>query len=228
MKEKVHTYGKCVVIVTAAVFVLLGILYFAPVELPHKIILPVSLLACACFAMRYRLAAAAFLLSAAGDFMGSLHFFLPQLSFFALSHIMFVMCFVRMLRRPVCRSAAMKVGVILPAAILLAVAVVKIIAGIPDISLKIATLLYALIILTMFLCAVMTHRRTLATGAALFVLSDFVLAWNRFTSPIENAGMIIMVSYYSAQLLLFIGLCGGVSAGGGNAGMKENENSRTC
>lgn len=227
MKEKVHTYGKCVVIVTAAVFVLLGILYFAPVELPHKIILPVSLLACACFAMRYRLAAAAFLLSAAGDFMGSLHFFLPQLSFFALSHIMFVMCFVRMLRRPVCRSAAMKVGVILPAAILLAVAVVKIIAGIPDISLKIATLLYALIILTMFLCAVMTRRRTLATGAALFVLSDFVLAWNRFTSPIENAGMIIMVSYYSAQLLLFIGLCGGVSAGGGNAGMKENENSRT-
>ncbi len=228
MKEKVHTYGKCVVIVTAAVFVLLGILYFAPVELPHKIILPVSLLACACFAMRYRLAAAAFLLSAAGDFMGSLHFFLPQLSFFALSHIMFVMCFVRMLRRPVCRSAAMKVGVILPAAILLAVAVVKIIAGIPDISLKIATLLYALIILMMFLCAVMTRRRTLATGAALFVLSDFVLAWNRFTSPIENAGMIIMVSYYSAQLLLFIGLCGGVSAGGGNAGMKENENSRTC
>lgn len=228
MKEKVHTYGKCVVIVTAAVFVLLGILYFAPVELPHKIILPVSLLACACFAMRYRLAAAAFLLSAAGDFMGSLHFFLPQLSFFALSHIMFVMCFVRMLRRPVCRSAAMKVGVILPAAILLVVAVVKIIAGIPDISLKIATLLYALIILMMFLCAVMTRRRTLATGAALFVLSDFVLAWNRFTSPIENAGMIIMVSYYSAQLLLFIGLCGGVSAGGGNAGMKENENSRTC
>ena len=228
MKEKVHTYGKCVVIVTAVVFVLLGILYFAPVELPHKIILPVSLLACACFAMRYRLAAAAFLLSAAGDFMGSLHFFLPQLSFFALSHIMFVMCFVRMLRRPVCRSAAMKVGVILPAAILLAVAVVKIIAGIPDISLKIATLLYALIILMMFLCAVMTRRRTLATGAALFVLSDFVLAWNRFTSPIENAGMIIMVSYYSAQLLLFIGLCGGVSAGGGNAGMKENENSRTC
>lgn len=228
MKEKVHTYGKCVVIVTAAVFVLLGILYFAPVELPHKIILPVSLLACACFAMRYRLAAAAFLLSAAGDFMGSLHFFLPQLSFFALSHIMFVMCFVRMLRRPVCRSAAMKVGVILPEAILLAVAVVKIIAGIPDISLKIATLLYALIILTMFLCAVMTRRRTLATGAVLFVLSDFVLAWNRFTSPIENAGMIIMVSYYSAQLLLFIGLCGGVSAGGGNAGMKENENSRTC
>ncbi len=227
MKEKVHTYGKCVVIVTAAVFVLLGILYFAPVELPHKIILPVSLLACACFAMRYRLAAAAFLLSVAGDFMGSLHFFLPQLSFFALSHIMFVMCFVRMLRRPVCRSAAMKVGVILPAAILLAVAVVKIIAGIPDISLKIATLLYALIILTMFLCAVMTRRRTLATGAALFVLSDFVLAWNRFTSPIENAGMIIMVSYYSAQLLLFIGLCRGVSAGGGNAGMKENENSRT-
>lgn len=227
MKEKVHTYGKCVVIVTAAVFVLLGILSFAPVELPHKIILPVSLLACVCFAMRYRLAAAAFLLSAAGDFMGSLHFFLPQLSFFALSHIMFVMCFVRMLRRPVCRSAAMKVGVILPAAILLAVAVVKIIAGIPDISLKIATLLYALIILTMFLCAVMTRRRTLATGAALFVLSDFVLAWNRFTSPIENAGMIIMVSYYSAQLLLFIGLCRGVSVGGGNAGMKENENSRT-
>ena len=160
--------------------------------------------------------------------MGSLHFFLPQLSFFALSHIMFVMCFVRMLRRPVCRSAAMKVGVILPAAILLAVAVVKIIAGIPDISLKIATLLYALIILTMFLCAVMTRRRTLATGASLFVLSDFVLAWNRFTSPIENAGMIIMFSYYSAQLLLFIGLCGGVSAAGSNAGMKENENSRTC
>lgn len=227
MKEKVHSYGKRVVIVTAAVFVLSGILYFAPVKLPHKVILPVLLLACTCFAMRYRLAAAAFLLSAAGDFMGSLHLFLPQLSFFALSHIMFVMCFLGMVRRPVCRSAAMMVGAVLLPAILLVVAVVKIIAGIPDISLKIATLLYALIILTMFLCAVTTRCRTLATGAALFVLSDFVLAWNRFTNPIENAVMIIMVSYYSAQLLLFIGLCGGVSAGGGNAGMKETKNSRT-
>ena len=38
----------------------------------------------------------------------------------------------------------------------------------------------------------------------LFVLSDTVLAWNKFVSPIESAGYFIMIPYYLGQLTLFI------------------------
>lgn len=42
-------------------------------------------------------------------------------------------------------------------------------------------------------------------GAALFVISDSILAVNKFTSPIENAGLFVMSAYGIAQLLLTLG-----------------------
>jgi uncharacterized membrane protein YhhN len=45
----------------------------------------------------------------------------------------------------------------------------------------------------------------MAAGATLFVLSDSVLAMNRFYSPFEYAGIVTMLTYIFAQLLIVRG-----------------------
>ena len=43
-----------------------------------------------------------------------------------------------------------------------------------------------------------------ATGAALFVFSDMILSWNKFVEPVEYNNLLIMVTYYSGQLILWL------------------------
>ena len=45
----------------------------------------------------------------------------------------------------------------------------------------------------------------LISGAILFVISDSILALNKFYQPFEYAGIFIMVTYGLAQLLITIG-----------------------
>jgi uncharacterized membrane protein YhhN len=78
-------------------------------------------------------------------------------------------------------------------------------------DLKIPVLVYGAAISTMLLLALHTvllrrsAARLLMPGAVLFVLSDSVLAINRFMQPIPMAGIIIMTTYGLAQLLLVTG-----------------------
>lgn len=45
-----------------------------------------------------------------------------------------------------------------------------------------------------------------AAGAFIFVISDSLIAINKFVIPIEHAGIGIMSTYYSAQLLIVFGM----------------------
>jgi uncharacterized membrane protein YhhN len=72
--------------------------------------------------------------------------------------------------------------------------------------------LYALGILTMLLAAINRERKVnrqsfllVLAGAILFVLSDSIMAVNRFEQPFEMAHMASMISYISAQYLIAIG-----------------------
>jgi hypothetical protein len=42
-------------------------------------------------------------------------------------------------------------------------------------------------------------------GAVLFFLSDTLLAWNRFVTPLPNAKLQVRVTYHSGQLLIVLG-----------------------
>jgi uncharacterized membrane protein YhhN len=44
-----------------------------------------------------------------------------------------------------------------------------------------------------------------SSGAALFFVSDAVLAWNRFVSPITQGGLITIIPYHLAQFMIAIG-----------------------
>lgn len=50
------------------------------------------------------------------------------------------------------------------------------------------------------------------SGAALFFVSDAVLAWNRFVSPITQGGLITIIPYHLAQFMIAIGTV--ISLGG--------------
>jgi uncharacterized membrane protein YhhN len=50
--------------------------------------------------------------------------------------------------------------------------------------------------------AILSRSRGAAAGAILFILSDSLLAWNMFVTPILWAGHGVMILYYAAQFLI--------------------------
>ena len=75
-------------------------------------------------------------------------------------------------------------------------------------------LLYTLVISVMLISAMLTllsnrwyplHAVAVSLGAALFYLSDTVLAWNRFVNPFRYGRLINMSTYHLGQLLIALG-----------------------
>jgi uncharacterized membrane protein YhhN len=50
------------------------------------------------------------------------------------------------------------------------------------------------------------HFLWVAIGALIFMISDTLIAVNRFVSPFEYSGIAVMTSYYMAQLLICVGI----------------------
>ena len=63
-------------------------------------------------------------------------------------------------------------------------------------------ILYLVIISLMGFTAFQTQNKYLYFGSILFILSDTVLAWNKFIGDLLYSGEIIMITYYSAQFLI--------------------------
>lgn len=63
-------------------------------------------------------------------------------------------------------------------------------------------ILYLIIISLMGFAAFQTQNKYLYFGSILFILSDTVLAWNKFIGDLLYSGEIIMITYYSAQFLI--------------------------
>lgn len=79
-------------------------------------------------------------------------------------------------------------------------------------ALKIPVLIYSTVICSMLLCSIHIYQkvkepanRFYVTGAALFVLSDSLLAINKFYQPLPLAGVLIMLSYCAAQYFIASG-----------------------
>jgi uncharacterized membrane protein YhhN len=79
-------------------------------------------------------------------------------------------------------------------------------------DLRLPVMAYTVVILGMLLAAVNRQRKVnrqsfllVLAGAVLFVMSDSLIAINRFTQPFELARLAIMSSYITAQYLIVIG-----------------------
>ena len=79
--------------------------------------------------------------------------------------------------------------------------------------LRLPVVLYAMVLVLMVLAALYRYGRTVPTsfvlvaaGAGLFMVSDSLLAINKFLTPLVGAGFWIMLTYCAAQLSIVAGL----------------------
>lgn len=202
---------KPLVFITSGSFLALAVIFFLPVNIPHKLALPVFTLFVAGLWLIPWQMALAMLFSALGDYMGSCGNFIGQMGFFALAHVWIIIYFIKRYINKVepdgkltSKAKGYMAMVFFCAAALLCVTFMKVLPGAPAGIEKIGASCYAVIICTMLTLGLLQRSSLYALGAVLFVFSDFILAWNRFVEPVPYRNYLVLVSYYLAQWLLFV------------------------
>jgi uncharacterized membrane protein YhhN len=156
--------------------------------------------------------ASALFLSAVGDVLLALNLqqsFLFGLAAFAAAHLCYTACFFQW-RKWHNRHF---IGLSLLGAYMLCI--LALLLPVTE-TLQIPLVSYLLIIGLMACSAILVDSpdRLILLGAALFVLSDSLLAWHKFLSPVPYESVLVMLSYYSAQYFLLEGC---ISKQGSNA-----------
>ena len=152
----------------------------------------------------------AFLFSCTGDAMGAYGSFFGQMGYFAAAHIILIWAFAEELWK----VRKTLVGLAVTAALVFAFALV--IPKVPEPWLKIGCGVYAVLITAMFGLSLMQRSPLFAIGAALFLISDMILSWNKFVGPVTAEKWLIMVPYYLGQLLIWLGATTLMKTGSGN------------
>lgn len=136
-------------------------------------------------------------------------FFIAGLISFLITHILYIIYFLAL--KPFRRSL-IKAHPYLPVIITVYGALLVYFLH-PSLGvLKIPVMLYAAIICTMLLCSIHIYKRVSTTsgqqfimGALLFVVSDSLLAINKFYQPFVMSSLLIMLTYCGAQFFLVKG-----------------------
>ena len=188
-------------ILISTVYLLLALLYFSPLAVPYKLAFPLAFLTLCALRFSTWPMVLAMGFSALGDYMGICYNFWGQMGFFALAHIAYIVFFYH--TSPQGRASD---GMKWKSAIVALYGVVVGMLIVPHVHgfLQVGVSVYVLLILTMCILAWRQKNLYYALGAWLFVISDTVLAWNKFVFHIEGASYLIMIPYYLGQWVLFI------------------------
>ena len=204
-------YIKPVTGATSAAYLIACIIFFMPVEIPHKITVCTSILTLASLWLCPWQMTLALLFSTLGDHFGSCQNFMGQMGFFALGHVFYIVyfakryfCKVEKDRKLTGKAKGYMAMVIFCALTLLAVAFTRIAPEAPAGIIRVGVCIYASLISIMMVMAMLQRSSLFALGAVMFVFSDFILAWNKFVEPVPYRHYLVLVSYYLAQWLLFI------------------------
>ncbi len=196
--------------VTAA-YLIASALFFMPAEIPHKVTIPVAMLAISSLWLCPWQMTMAFIFCAVGDYMGSCGNFLAQMGFFAVGHVWFIAYFIGRYFSKVekdmkltAKAKGYLAMVIFCTLALLATAFIKIVPAAEPGIIKAGVSIYACIISLMLMTALLQRSSLFALGAVLFVFSDFIIAWNMFVEPVPHRTYLVLVTYYLAQWLLYI------------------------
>lgn len=155
---------------------------------------------------------AALFFSWAGDIFlmfqdNSPDFFLFGLAAFLLAHIFYIIFFHQVRTREGIKG---NLFLLIPVTVYYAGLIIWLSPYLGDMTLPVR--IYGLVISFMLMLALhmsyskyKTAGKQLLTGAILFVISDSVLAINKFYQPFEYAGILIMLTYGLAQLFIVKG-----------------------
>ena len=183
------------------VYLLLALLHFSPIAVAYKMVFPLAFLTLCAISYSTWPMVLAMGFSALGDFMGVCHNFWGQMGAFALAHVAYLLFFCR--TNPADRTSygmKWKSGIVILYGVVIGMLILPHVHG----FLQAGVSVYILLILSMCLLAWRQKNPYYALGAWLFVLSDTVLAWNKFVSHIEGASYLIMIPNYLGQWMLFI------------------------
>ena len=183
------------------VYLLLALLHFSPIAVAYKMVFPLAFLTLCAISYSTWPMVLAMGFSALGDYMGVCHNFWGQMGAFALAHIAYLLFFCR--TNPADRTSygmKWKSGIVILYGVVIGMLILPHVHG----FLQAGVSVYILLILSMCLLAWRQKNPYYALGAWLFVLSDTVLAWNKFVSHIEGACYLIMIRYYLGKWMLFI------------------------
>lgn len=209
------------IIYISLIFIVLAAIYLMPSAaleqmLPEKVVrfriaYPVAALALmgAYLGMGWKFVLA-FLFSCTGDAMGAYGSFFGQMGYFAAAHIILIWAFAEELWK----VRKTLVGLAVTAALVFAFALV--IPKVPEPGLQIGCGVYAVLITAMFGLSLIQRSPLFAIGAALFLISDMILSWNKFVGPVTAEKWLIMVPYYLGQLLIWLGAATLMKTGSGN------------
>ena len=194
-----------------ALWLAASVIFFMPVDIPSKVTIPAGLLALASLWLCPWQITLALLFSALGDYMGSVHNFMGQMGFFAVGNIWYIAYFagryfrkVEKDRKLTGKAKGYLAMVTFCAAALLCIVFTRIVPKTPAGTERIGVCIYALLICTMLVTAMLQRSSLFALGALLFVFSDFILAWNKYVEPVPYRHYLVLVTYFLAQWLLFI------------------------
>ncbi|MFJ7408023.1 MULTISPECIES: lysoplasmalogenase [unclassified Lysinibacillus] len=136
-----------------------------------------------------------------GDY--TLQWFLIGLTSFLIGHIFYIFAFSSTNEQPVPTWAKV---VLLLYGVLMAGWIATTVFKSGETILTFAVLAYISIILTMGWTAIRTGSAFAIIGAILFIASDSYLAINKFVMPLPFSHEVIMMTYYSAQILIALSI----------------------
>jgi uncharacterized membrane protein YhhN len=153
--------------------------------------------------------------SLAGDVLLMLprNLFVPGLAAFLVGHVLFIVGFLQPASPPTSPPFTFS-----PIGIAVALGLVVLVEAVPSVVILRSLLhrgegalvgpvcVYMAAIVTMVVLAVNVGVPTAALGACAFLVSDTLLALDRFVRPIRQGTLLVHVTYHAAQLLLVVSL----------------------
>ncbi|MBO7067502.1 MAG: lysoplasmalogenase [Bacteroidaceae bacterium] len=189
-----------------SVYLVLAVLDYVPIPFPARMIFPLGWLTlCALYQKQWVLTAALFF-SFLGDVMGWQNELIPQIGFFALAQIMYIVILNFLMPPKTKCSKSYNIVLLAFVAAVYGLALNWIFPQVEDSIIVCGIAVYAVLLLGMCYSALRHKNACLITGAILFVASDFILGIHLFVQRIHYSTLCIMIPYYLGQLLLFIGI----------------------
>jgi len=192
-------------ILVISVFIILAVLDFVPVPLSARMIFPLAWLTlCALCQKQWALMAALFF-SFLGDVMGWQNELIPQIGFFALAQILYIIIFSLLAPPKTTWPKSFRIILLAFVVSVYGIAMTWIFPRVEDSLIALGIAIYAVLLLGMCYAALRHKNVCLIIGAILFVISDFTLGIHLFVQRIPHSVLCIMIPYYAGQLFLYIG-----------------------
>ncbi len=141
------------------------------------------------------------IICAIGDY--TIQWFIIGLVSFLIGHLFYITAFLGTNEQKVPSAAK---GILLLAGVIMVGVISGTLIGRGELVLAIAVFAYVAVILTMGWTSFRTGSRFAIIGAMLFLISDTVLALNKFILDVPYSHQLIMFTYYGAQIFIALSI----------------------